>query len=72
MKTLQEVVNLLNVEMSQRRTRIQELVQNLQSLKNKQEITEQMKVELIKYATEIQEHRGVINTLQGILNKIGQ
>lgn len=71
MKTTPEIMALINSEISKRSNKIQTVIEQLQILKNRKEVTEDMKVSLIKYATEISEHKAVINSLKDILLQIG-
>lgn len=71
MKTTPEIVVIINKSREKHRKQIDEIIERLSILKGKKEITEDMKVALIKYATELSEHKSVIHTLDDILLQIG-
>lgn len=72
MKTVPEVCSLIQKELSARRTKLNNILDQLHSLKSRKEVTEEMKVSLVKYATEINEHKAVMSTLENLLNQIGR
>lgn len=67
-----KINTIINNEIANRKKEISLIIKNLEDLKNidKSKVSEQMKVNLIKYATEINEHKAVINVLERILLQI--
>ena len=73
-KTIPQILNIINTEVSNRNNQIQTIVQRLQAMKidvkDKNNVSEETKINLIKAATEINENKAIINALEKLKQEI--
>ena len=72
MKTIPEVLAIIDVKLTHHKKEIEKVIEQLSSLKVKTTLTNEMKSELVRYAMLIGEHKGIINALSSLSKEIQQ